>query len=98
MKLFVFLPYEWAYCGGAIGITAETFEDAVDFIVEKDRKRCAKIGRSGYKPIRNYKKEYFAKSSDSFKKDRSDQWLLTNVFDIPKEKETRIAFDDWNYG
>ncbi len=97
MKLFIFEPYEWAYCGGVIGIISNTFENAVGFIAEEDRKRVAEAEAKGKKAYRNYKKEYFAKTPNNFKKDHCDQWLLTHTFELSEEEETRIAFDNWNY-
>jgi hypothetical protein len=109
MKLFVFEPYNWSYCGGVIGIIAETFEDAVAFIVEKDRQRYLeekkwikekwKNTEKRWRPVasRTYRKKYFAKNSTKFK-GNWDQWLLTNIIDVPNETGTRIAFDNWNEG
>ena len=37
-KLFIFEPYEWSYCGGAIGVIAESFEGAINLIIEEDKK------------------------------------------------------------
>ena len=98
MKLFIFEPYEWSYCGGVIGIISDTFENAVNFIVEKDRKRAIEDKTTGKVAYREYRKKYFAASSNKFKKDNWDQWLLTHTFEVPEETETRIAFDNWNYG
>jgi len=98
VDLFMFVPYEWPYCGGAIGILSDTFENAVNFIVKKDRERCVKAKALGHVAMRSYKREYFAKSADNFKKDHWNQWLLISIFNVPKEKKTKIAFDNWNYG
>jgi len=109
MKLFIFEPYSWSYCGGVIGVIANTFEEAVDLIVEEDEQRYLKEKKrieekwknteKRWRPIasRTYRKKHFAKSPDKFKKDHYDQWLLTQTFDVPKEKKARVAFDNWNY-
>ena len=108
MKLFIFEPYEWAYCGGAIGVVAETYEDAVEFIIENDKQRCLKAKKrieekyknteKRWRPIvrRVYRREYFGKSPEKFKKDQWDQWLLTQTVKVAEEEESRIVFDNWN--
>ena len=109
MKLFIFEPYSWAYCGGVIGIIDETYEDAVNLIVEKDRQRYLEAKKQieekykstdkRWRPIasRTYRKKHFAKSPDEFKKDHWDQWLLTQTLEVPEEKKARVAFNNWNY-
>ena len=110
MKLFIFEPHEWAYCGGAIGVVANTFEEAVNFIVEDDRQRYLKEKKrieekwkntdKRWRPIasRTYRKKHFAKSPSEFKEGiKWDQWLLTNTFNVPEETEAKVAFDNWNY-
>ena len=110
MKLFIFEPYNWAYCGGAIGIIANTFEDAVDLIVREDRKRAIKEAKKNewnrpkhmspeehvdmYKSYKS--KKYFAKTTDNFKKDNYDQWLLTQIIEVKKEEKARVVSDNWN--
>lgn len=100
MKLFIFEPYEWGYCGGAIGVISDTFENAVKFILLEDQKQAGEQAKEGLYDMSsyvNYKKKNFAKNTDTFKKDHWDQWLLTNTLDVPEETEERVVFDNWNY-
>jgi len=112
MKLFIFEPYSWAYCGGVIGIIAETYEAAIDLIVGEDLVRAVEEANkedvrkrypSNYsyddilESLRSYRRKHFSKLKKDFKKGHWDQWLLTQTFDVPKEKKARVAFDNWNY-
>jgi len=100
MKLFIFEPYEWDYCGGAIGVISDTFENAVKCILLEDQKQAREQSKEGLynmSSYTNYKKKHFAKTSEGFIKDHWDQWLLTNTFDLPEETEERVVFDNWNY-
>lgn len=88
MKLFIFEPYEWAYCGGAIGVIANGFKEAVDIIIKEDEKR--------EEEDRIYSKKHFARTPNKFKNDHYDQWLLTHVLNV-SEETSRVVFDNWNY-
>lgn len=98
MKLFIFEPYSWSYCGGVIGIIAEDFKSAVNLIVtkaeEEAKERNKILPQAKAKP--HYKHKYFAETADNFRKDHGNQWLLTESFDVP-DAEARIVFDNWNY-
>jgi hypothetical protein len=94
MKLFIFEPYNWDYCGGAIGVISDSFENAVDLIIETNRKLTAESDRIGYE----YEKEFFSETPKNFKEDHWDQWLLTEAIKVPDEEKPRVVFDNWNYG
>ena len=87
MNLYIFEPYEWAYCGGAIGVIAETFKEAVKIVVESDNEL--------------YEYKYFRTSAKTFEKDGDNQWLLTNRIPLSKglDKyvEPQVLFNNWNY-
>ena len=103
MKLYIFEPHEWEwdYYGGAIGIIAETFDEAVKTIITDDKIRAK---QEVQKPslytksvlvntYRRYWPKYFQRSPDTFKKDRSDQWLLTHEIQLTDDEQQRILFD-----
>lgn len=83
--LFVFEPYEWCYCGGAIGVIAETYDEAVELIVKSSSK------------YEKYERKFFSKSEECFKKDHYDQWLLTDTIEVNSSEQSRIVFNNWNY-
>lgn len=87
MKLFIFEPYEWVYCGGAIGAIAETFDKAVNLIIESGRE-------GGHE---RYKVKFFQPTAEFFKEDSWDQWLLTCELTIIDDGPSRVIFDNWNY-
>jgi hypothetical protein len=102
MKLFIFEPYRWEYCGGAIGIVASTFSEAVNHIVAKAKweawitNKC--IPHSSANPIEPYyKHSYFGLTSSDFGDRLWDNWILTNVFGLKFECNPFVAFDNWNY-
>lgn len=110
MKLFIFEPHNWAYCGGAIGIISDTFENAIKLIVGEDYERALEETENdrlhpkylSFKEClemnRRYKEEYFAKNPKKFKKGLgSDTWILTHTFGMPEGEKERVVFDNWNY-
>lgn len=92
MKIFIFEPHNWSFCGGGIVIIASSYEEAVELIVKET-----------YDPNISYieqqfKKEYFAKDVSEFKDiDRDwDNWLLTHVIETSEEKQ-RLVMVNFNY-
>lgn len=87
MNLYIFEPYEWAYCGGAIGVVARTFNEAVKTIIESDNNGI-------------YKYKYFRTNIETFEEDESNQWLLTHKMplskDLNKYIEPQVLFNNWN--
>lgn len=110
MKLYIFQPYNWDYCGGVIAVIANSFSEAVDLIIKKDVDEtiamAEKEGDLVTKSIeevletrRRYKRKYFARAPEDFEEKRKwDNWLLTNELNVPDENVARIVVDDWNYG
>jgi hypothetical protein len=89
-----------SYCGGAIGVVAESFEAAVKIIVANDiikAKQEAKQSGEGAPDYRRYYPKYFSKDGAGFKKDNDDQWLLTHELDLAGSPPPAILFDNWNY-
>ncbi len=109
MKLFIFEPYKWSYCGGAIGVLAKSFEDAVTRILVADKERAKKLANKeawqrGLMPMeefinrrRTYKRDHFSKDKRTFKNNCSGQWLLTNTMGVNLEPISRIVFANWKY-
>lgn len=102
MTLYVFEPYDWDYCGGAIGVVARTFDEAVETIVEAERIRSAPEAKEwGLQAgsCMRYKPEYFQRDKKVFERDESDQWLLTNeIYLSEKYIAPKVLFDNWNFG
>ena len=95
MNLYVFVPYEWDYCGGAIGVVASDFDEAVEIIkAVKHRQPGTSEERFPYKnhlfikPEREY--EYLAKE------DSWEQWILEYECKTDDDKGPRVVFDNWN--
>lgn len=83
MNLYIFEPYSWAYCGGAIGVVANTFDKAVKMIVESNDNGL-------------YKYKHFRMNTETFKEDNSNQWLLTHKIPVSPGKLPEILFSNWN--
>ena len=84
MRLFIFEPYNWVYYGGAIGVIAESYNEAINMLLaDKDE---------------NFKERYFGKNKKDFKESRYDQcqWLLTHTIKVVNTKKG-ILFKNWNY-
>jgi len=85
--LFVFEPYLWAYCGGAIGVIARTPTEAKETVITKS-------GDGDYYKRKNF---YLKKSHKRFKSNQSGKWLLKRTIEVKSSEQTRIVFDNWNY-
>jgi hypothetical protein len=100
MNLYIFEPYDWDYCGGAIGIIADTFGQAVETIIAADKiqaKHKAKEWGLSDGSCRRYEPEYFQRSKEVFEDEGSDQWLLTHTIPLPATYIIpRVMFDNWN--
>lgn len=106
MKLFVFVPYQWDYCGGALGVVAEDYNEAVS-ILRAYRERNALYGvtcPSGYVEKNEFRHPYgdralFMQPSekDLAKKDESNQWILEYSVGVDDTSGSRIVFDNWNF-
>ena len=103
MKLYIFEPYDWDYCGGAIGILANSFEEAIDLIVEEDKenaKRRIEVGHFDNITIdglRTHRRSHFAETEDKFGGNGYNQWLLTSELVVVDNGLPRILFNNWNY-
>jgi hypothetical protein len=108
IKLFIFEPYEWPYCGGSIGVIARSFNQAVDVIIKMDKdqaKRKLEI-QSGLASVkrsvddyRTFSREHFSRTTKGFVEDHCDQWLLTSELTIIEDgrPNPRVLFNNWNY-
>ena len=84
MNLYIFEPYEWAYCGGAIGIIARTFDESVETVVKNGNNR--------------YKRKYFSTNTETFVNDGVNQWLLTYTIPLPGTYIIpEVMFNNWNF-
>jgi len=101
MNLYIFEPYEWEYCGGAIGIIARTFDEAAETIVEYDRPQAEQMAKElGFSvdSCRQYKSEYFRTNIETFVKDGDNQWLLSHTIPLPDTYIIpRVMFNNWNF-
>ena len=88
-NMFIFEPYNWSYCGGAIIVVADTFEKAV--ILAKES--CE---NGDYEDDEEYE-GIFSQEKDDFEKDSWDQWLLTEKFVVIDHREARVVVNNWNY-
>ena len=107
IKLFIFEPHEWSYCGGAIGVIAKNFEQAVKLLVEKDiekaKKTLQEFKKTSTLPIdeqefRIYRTNFFQRNPANFENILYNRWLLTHEITILEDglPNPRILFDNWN--
>ena len=88
IKLFIFEPYSWAYCGGAVGIVAENFEQAVELAIEEYTD-----------PEDGTCDDKFQRTTEGFQEDSWSQWLLSDELTIVEEGKPnpRVLFCNWNF-
>ena len=106
MKLFVFTPYQWAYCGGALGVVAKDYDEAVSTLRayrERDPLygvKCASGHISKDRFNYPYDKALFIRpeEKDQAKHDTSGQWILEYEVEVNDPNGTRIVLDNWNFG
>ncbi len=89
MKLYIFEPYKFDWCGGAIVVVAEDFEQAVDFIMEIKNRH----GR-GLK----YDRSRLLKNKDNYSWDKSvyNQWVLTHELELAEPHDPGVIVENWN--
>ena len=88
--LFIFTPYNWDYCGGALAVIASTYDEAVDLLLEIP----------GYRENgRLFLREHFSEKPESFPHEASNQWLLTSVLSLDSEyhDESKVVLVNFNY-
>lgn len=85
--MYIFEPCNWAYCGGAIVVIAENFDQAVYLAKEA----CTdKDDEETYDGI-------FSRDQKDMEENHWDQWLLTEEFKILDDKSPRVVVNNWNY-
>jgi hypothetical protein len=86
MKLFIFEPYQWEYCGGTIVVIAENYDQAIDLLLDiKDENGELEYGR-----------DYFSTDPDDFTYGW-DQWLLSQEIELKDNLEPKVIVQNWNY-
>jgi len=89
--LFVFEPHEWFYLGGAVGVMAETFDDAVSAMLNS-----TVLSSKGNK-YKAYHREQFFISKNSIAGDIKHKWVMIHRLITNGSGPAMILFDNWNY-
>lgn len=89
MNVYVFEPYNWGYCGGAIVVVAETEQRAKELILTKQRAEHD----DEYLPWNDSYAERFKQNEED-----GNCWELTSVIECytPVQIERVICFN-YNY-
>ncbi len=85
MRVFIFEPCNWEYCGGALGVIANDFDEAVKLLRKEGKERS------------NNHMGNFSESREDYPDENSGQWLLTNTFDISDSEKPRVFLFNFNY-
>lgn len=103
MNLFIFEPHtKWGYCGGAIVVVADHFEEAIDLI--KLIKENWSYPDQEFEFM--FKRHNFYSSVEDFnnliKPPVSDiayihAWILTHQFKISDDTPKGVIVNNWNY-
>jgi len=83
-NIYLFEPYDWAYCSGTIVVIAKTFKHAI-ILANKKYIRSSK------------EKGTFSKNKKDLEKDSCNQWLLTDSLEVLDDKKPRVVISNWNY-
>lgn len=92
MKIFIFEPYKWDYCGGSIVAIAKDYNSVIKLInkhLEKDHKR----GKWSFPftPHQFYKEDIGPEGTD--------QWILSEELILKDENQkSRVVLENWNFG
>jgi len=92
--LFIFKPHGWLYYGGAIGVIAETFENAVDIIINTGLNSAPSSKKHKYRAT---SRTQFFRSLNSVAGDANNKWVLAYELTINGTGPEMILFDNWNY-
>jgi len=92
--LFIFKPHGWLYYGGAIGVIADTFDSAVELIINTGLTSVPSSKRHKYRAT---SRTQFFRSLNSVNGDVDNKWVLTYELTINGTGPEMILFDNWNY-
>lgn len=90
MKLFIFKPNDWAYCGGAVIFAAERFED-IQAMVDAEVAKDEYFAQGGHIFLRD------ESSPLPENKKHCHSWVLALTFEIPMNTKPGLVFNDSNY-
>lgn len=90
MKIFVYEPYNYSYCGGAIVVIAQSEERAQQLSLDYEQKRHEQEGGNFL-----WHPEYAAR----FKKNDNDGdcWELTSEIDVSSDELERVVCFNYNH-
>ena len=90
-NMFIFEPYSWSHCGGAIVVIADTFKEAAILAKENCTTDYDRKNGEEYDGV-------FSSETSGLKEDESGQWVLTKKFEVVDNKKHRVVVNNWNYG
>ncbi len=100
MKIWIFEPYSWDYCGGALVIVAESVAQCQELMnAAAEAENAASIKQSPPPKGTTRKPDYQTlHEHEPSKKTRiiCNHWLLTHTLETT-ETEARILVENWNY-
>lgn len=96
MKIWLFEPYKWEYCGGAIAAIASSIEEARNLITAREKEEYDKYNHTAeFVPPRLAATLEEAKPHGE-DGDYADSWLLTYSA-VVADTEPRVLFVNYNY-
>lgn len=99
MKVWIFEPWEWDYCGGALVIAADTLE-ACQSLLDKQARKDNAISIKNSPPPAGYTREpdwQHLHDKAPTEKFICNHWLVSHVLDTTETK-SRVMVENWNYG
>ena len=88
MKIFIFEPYNWDYCGGALVVIADSYEGAIELLMQI---------KNPYNNEPEFGEHTFYKTEVKDLKERSYQWILSVEFELKGEHKPKVIINNWNY-
>lgn len=88
--IYIFKPYSWNYRGGVIVVVAENFKQAASIAATS----CVKKSDDDEDIFGGA----FVKNENKINRDKDNQWLLINKFELKNVTEARVIADSHNYG
>ncbi len=89
-NLFVFEPFNWPRCAGAIVVIADKFKEAVILARDSCTTDIDRKNGDEYDGV-------FSQETSGLEHERRGQWLLTKKLQVIDNKKPRVISDNWNY-
>ena len=89
-NMFIFEPYNWPRCVGAIVVIADKFKEAAILARENCTTDYDRKNGEEYDGV-------FSGETSGLEDEKSGQWILTKKFEVIDNRKPRVVVNNWDY-